>query len=191
MKRTFLLAQVMVMLLGTSAAPVAVVHASRGKHHKVRPPRVMLKFGTNYGVDGPFLNYEIREGLPGDSRPWEVERIHGVLLEDGTLTILVRGLIIPDRPDVFPESVRGINPSPQFRAAVSCLNEVGDDVVIENVISQGFPANQQGDSFIHTKLELPETCAAPIVFILSGRNNVWFSVTGVENEEEEEEEEED
>ena len=120
----------------------------------------------------------------------EIDRIFGVLLEDGTLTILVRGLIIPDREDV-PEAVRGRNPSPQCRAAVTCLDEEerpdGTEVVVpRTIISEGFPANEEGDSFIHTKLELPETCAAPVVLIMSGGRDVWFSVTGVENEEEEE-----
>ena len=146
-------------------------------------PRVMLKFGTMYGVDGPFLEFKVR-GIPGDDLPWEIERVQGVLLTDGSLAILVRGLIIPDEEGV-PENVRGINPSPTFRAAVSCLTEVGDNVEERNVISREFPANREGDSFIATRLDLPNPCAAPIVLILSGREDDWFAITGNEIEEEE------
>ena len=60
----------LVLSLGTNAASVALAHDSKpNQHRKVRPPRVMLKFATNYGVDGPFRGFEIG-GIPGDANPW-------------------------------------------------------------------------------------------------------------------------
>ena len=55
-------------------------------HANGRPPRVILRFGTSYGVDGPFLGAtnSIR-GIPGDDLPWEVERIEGILLSSAIL----------------------------------------------------------------------------------------------------------
>jgi hypothetical protein len=148
------------------------------KVHKRERPKVMLKFGTMYAVDDAFLEYSIR-GIPGDDLPWDVDRVHGVLLTDGSLAILVRGLIIPDEPGVPPE-VAGINPADEFRAAVSCLAEENGAVVTKNIITQGFPATRTGDAFIHAKLDLPEDCVAPIVFILDGDEDDWFAVTGAE-----------
>jgi hypothetical protein len=55
-----------------------------------------------------------------------------------------------------------------------------------NVITQGFPANEKGDSNINAKVELPNPCVAPIVFVLAGSEDKWFAVTGFESEEEEE-----
>src|SRR6476659_1648813 len=122
MKKSIL--SVITMILALCATPE--VHANGRVPHA---PRVILRFGTSYGVDGPFLgpSNAIR-GIPGDDLPWEVQRIEGSLLSDGRLTIAVRGLVFKDDPSV-PPNLRGINDEDEFRAVVSCLTEEDDEHV--------------------------------------------------------------
>jgi hypothetical protein len=146
-----------------------------------RPPRTILSFTTMYGVDGPFVGADnaIR-GIPGDELPWRIAgTVKGRLATNGNLSITVRGLVFTDDPEVPPE-LRGTNDESEFRALVSCLSEDGNQVVTKNVTTQGFPATPSGNSNIETRIELPESCVAPIVFILAGSEDKWFAVTGAE-----------
>ena len=148
-------------------------------------PPIMLAFQTMYGVDGPFLGdaNKIRD-VEGDEAPWEIGPVTGKLFVDGTLLLVVRHLVFKDSPLVQPPSLIGTNDEPTFRALVSCLTEVGEDKVeTRNIVSKEFPATQSGNSFIKTKLELPNPCVAPIVFVLAGSEDKWFAVTGFEAEE--------
>ena len=51
-----------------------------------------------------------------------------------------------------------------------------------NVETAGFPATPTGNSFIHAKVALPNPCVAPIVMVLAGSEEKWFSLTGFEAE---------
>lgn len=53
----------------------------------------------------------------------------------------------------------------------------------KNVVTEGFPANVNGDSFINAKIELPNPCVAPVIMVLAGSEDKWFAVTGFEAEE--------
>ncbi len=55
-----------------------------------------------------------------------------------------------------------------------------------NLITEGFPATEDGDSEIDTTVELPNPCVAPIIMVLAGSENKWFAMTGFETEGEEE-----
>jgi hypothetical protein len=55
--------------------------------------------------------------------------------------------------------------------------------VRRNVVTDGFPANEQGDSLILTHVELPNPCVAPIVFVTGEDPKKWFAVTGFERQE--------
>ena len=122
------------------------------------------------GVSGPFLrdaNNPIR-GVSGGGLPWVLDKAKGELESDGELEVEVKGLIIPASVDGF-----GFNPAPFFSAIVSCitLDESGAPV-IENVMTQngdevmkGDPRN--GDAEIEAKLDLPNPCIAPIIFVTS------------------------
>jgi hypothetical protein len=170
------------ILLGFSFVAARSVNA--------QPIRIIQAFQTMYGVDGPFVGDDnpIRD-VNGDISPWEVEKfIHGSLDTEGNLIILVRGLVIKDEVP----GVGGTNPDKHFRGLVSCLTEESEeDVGMENVVTKDFPADAQGNSFIHQKLELPNPCVAPIIFVIGStdtENNpkfgrVWFAVTGFEQEE--------
>ena len=169
--------------LAFTAAAHDGAHGDR-ERPKVHLPQTILAFGTMYGVDGPFVGEEnaIR-GVPGDEAPWGVARATGSLDTRGHLVIRVRGLVFTDNPD---PNLIGKNDEAEFRGLVSCLTEVGDSVEEANVVTEGFPATETGNSFIHAKVELPDPCVAPIVMVLAGSEDKWFAVTGFESEEDEE-----
>lgn len=143
----------------------------------------LLAFGTMYGVDGPFVGEtNAIRGVVGDELPWEIGVGRGSLKTNGHLKIKIRGLVFKDEPDV-PADKKGINDEAEFRALVSCLTEQGTLVVPTTVTTAGFPATRTGNADIDAMLTLPNPCVAPIVFVLSGSEDKWFSVAGFESEE--------
>ena len=152
-------------------------------HDRNRPP-ALIAFGSMYGVDGPFVgDTNPLDDIPGDELPWEIESARGRLDVDGNLVLAVRGLVFANEPDLVPPNLIGTNDEDQFRATVSCLTEQGNAVVRQNVTTEGFPADHEGNSFIHAHLTLPNPCVAPAVFVLAGSEDKWFAVTGFESEE--------
>lgn len=139
----------------------------------------VLEFDTMTGVSGPFLGSAnpIRD-LNGGGAPWVLNRGRGELRSDGDLRVEVEGLIIP------ASAGQGLNPAPFFRAAVSCLSvddaglQVFHTVFTENgsEVMKGDPTN--GDARIEARLDLPNPCIAPIVFVTSPTGS-WFATTGV------------
>lgn len=148
--------------------------AHRGSHSGI------LSFGTMFGVDGAYVEEaNAIRGVPGDELPWEIDgSAVGSLDLTGHLRIRVRGLVFADNERVPPD-LRGKNDEPTLRAIVSCLDE---DAAIVNLTTDGFPATHQGDADIDAQLELPDTCVAPLIFVIAGSENKWFSVTGMEVE---------
>ena len=145
-----------------------------------RTEKKILSFETMYGVDGAFIKNDIIRGVEGDSLPWEIRSASGFLTSGGHLKINIKGLVFPNIPSV-PENLRGINDEEKFRAIVSCLTE---DKAIRtvNIKTKGFPATRSGNAVIDTHVKLPKSCAAPIIFIISGSEVDWFAVTGAERE---------
>lgn len=167
-----------------SAVGLAVTAAYAGPKlpHGLRlPARTILAFHTMYGVDGPFTDEKnaIR-GIPGDEDPWEIDKAIGSLDTKGHLRILVRGLVFKDNDD---PTLIGHNDADEFKGVVSCLTEENGEVTEKHVETEGFPADFDGNSFIHGNVELPNPCVAPIVFIIPGDEFKWFAATGFENEE--------
>jgi hypothetical protein len=161
----------------------AFAHASPHRHPR---SRTLLAFHSMFGVDGAFVGEANPvDGIPGDELPWEISDAVGRLSTDGSLFLLIHGLVFKDDPSV-PEELRGINDEDQFRAVVSCLTEESEAVERRNVLTEGFPANRRGDSLIFAKVELPDPCVAPDVLVLAGSEDKWFAVTGFETEEDEE-----
>lgn len=93
-------------------------------------------------------------------------------------------MVFKDDPSV-PADIRGINDEESFRGLISCLVEEDDSVKVRNVFTAPFQASRRGNARIRTTIELPNPCVAPIVFVMSGSEDKWFSVTGNEAEEEE------
>lgn len=140
--------------------------------------RVVLAFGTMFGVDDPFVAAAgtIRD-IPGDEAPWEIKSAHGFLTASGHLEIKVRGLVFKDDPRSPPDEI-GKNDETEFRALVSCLST--DNTTAANVETAGFPTGPAGNANINAHLTLPSPCVAPIVMILAGSEDKWFAMTGVE-----------
>ena len=184
-------ATLMVLLLALSLGSGVPRPASGGKrdedehHHGRSDVRRLLTFRTMFGVDGAFVGDAHPIGdIAGDELPWEIDFALGRLDTDGKLFLRVEGLVFKDDPSV-PEELRGINDEEEFRAAVTCLTEEDGDVVSRTMVTEGFPATEDGDALIRARLELPDPCIAPAVLVLAGSEDKWFAVTGFETEEEE------
>jgi hypothetical protein len=111
-------------------------------------------------------------GLAGGGVPWSIERGTGFLRADGRLHIEVEGLIIP---------ARGNNPIGAFRGVVNCLTP-GSPTDGVNLVTAPAPATMAGDATIDARVDLPETCVAPIVFVTNGTGSApgaWFASTGI------------
>ena len=129
----------------------------------------ILEFDTMVGLPQAFTGDQnpIR-GLNGGGLPWAIGPTSGQLKQDGQLKIAVQGLVFSAGPNT------GKNTIPAFRAIVSCLTQDG---ATQNVMTDPFPATEDGNAKIKAKLNLPQPCLAPIIFITSP-NGAWFAVTG-------------
>ena len=80
----------------------------------------------------------------------------------------------------MPANLQGTNPVPQFRAIVSCLtpDDAGTGVQTVNLTTAPVPASPEGNAQIRARVELPDPCIAPIVFVTSP-TGAWFAATGV------------
>jgi hypothetical protein len=65
-----------------------------------------------------------------------------------------------------------------FRGLVSCQTIAGTAAAVQNVATDPFPASVTGDAKISQKLDLPDPCIAPIVFVTSP-TLAWFAATGI------------
>ena len=146
-------------------------------------PKIILQSNSMVGVSGAFVgDANPVRGIPGDDLPWTAPAKTAVrLTSTGSLFIAVRGLVIEDGPGVPPDQV-GTNPDDTFKGLVSCLTEENGMVVEKNVATKPFPADKHGNSLIVDKVTLPNPCLAPIVMVLDGDANAWFSMTGFESD---------
>ena len=164
MKRLVLLLS-LVAIVGLGAVFGAMAGANSAK---------VLKFERMAPVVPPWTGatgVAIR-GIHGGGVPWSIEQGPGFLRADGRLHIEVQGLIIP---------ARGDNPVAAFRGVVNCLTpESPTDGV--NLVTDPAPATMSGDATIDARVELPDTCVAPIVFVTNGTGSApgaWFATTGI------------
>jgi hypothetical protein len=169
--------RVLAVVAGVIAAAAIGVQAtdarSGGEDHG---GQAILRFDTMTPVDGPFVGgaHPVRT-LPGGGLPWELDRARGELRRDGRLDVKVDGLVLARKAPV-PANLQGTNPIPQFRAIVSCLTPGAPDQGV-TVASDPVPASPDGDARIRTRLDLPQPCVAPVVFVTSPTNQ-WFAATG-------------
>ena len=130
----------------------------------------VLEFNTMVGNSGPFIGASnpIR-GINAGGAAWMIAEGRGELKQNGELEVRVRGLVLV---------ATGANPVDQFKAIVSCLTIDGSGNVANSNVSTGlFPATPTGDAEIEERLQLPQLCFAPLVFVTSPRD-AWFAVTG-------------
>jgi hypothetical protein len=168
MKRILTICLVVVLTLSLTSLAQAALPANLNS-------QVLLSFDTMVGVNGSLLGAArpIR-GIPGGGQPWVFNSVMGSLKGDGTLNLFVKGLIIP---------ALGSNPAAFFRVIVSVitLNAAGNPIT-RNIITPENPAVMLGDptlgnAFFNLKVDLPNPCIAPIIFITSP-TGAWFTVTG-------------
>ena len=137
------------------------------------PDSTVLKFKTMVGTVAPYTEAaNAIRGVPGAGSPWSIDKADGTLKANGDLAVKVTGLIV---------TATGTNPSPMFRAVVSCQSVDAGAAVIVNRVTAPFPATPTGDASFKGNVDLPSPCIAPIVFVTNGTGDPpggWFSVTG-------------
>ncbi len=129
---------------------------------------LVLVFDTMQAVSEPFLgSARPVRNLAGDDQPWTLRSGNGELRGNGYLLLKVRGLLLQT------PSAQGKNPLAYFRAAVSCITMDEDGWLnVKTVFSQNGPEAMlgdpgRGDANITERLDLPNPCISPIVFITS------------------------
>lgn len=137
----------------------------------------ILKFSTMAGVTGPYVGptNPIR-GVPGGGMRWIIADSRGHLKSSGELHLRTRGLVLPDPPFNFT------NPLPDFRAIVSCQSiDANNNPTFVNVITDPYPADAAGNSYLKTTVLLPQPCIAPIIFVVHPTSDPprWFAATGL------------
>lgn len=140
----------------------------------------ILEFDKMAGVPRPYTGVvNAIRGVAGGGLPWVVDRAKGELHVDGTVEVVVEGLVLdPDDSAVISLGLAGINPVPFFKSVVSCLSrdDMGNATIV-NVETGLFPADAGGNSKIEDFVVLPVPCIAPIIFVTSPGGS-WFSATG-------------
>jgi hypothetical protein len=170
MKKIFLITVVVLLVLSTSF----FAGSATAKEAKI------LEFGTMIGVPKPYTGAtNAIRGVPGGGLPWVVASAEGELKANGKLEIKVLGLVLdPNDPDVIASGRAGTNPSPNFKAIVSCQSKgAAGNPTIVNVSTDLFPATASGNSEIEATISLPKPCIAPIIFVTSPTGS-WFAATG-------------
>ena len=157
--------KLLVALAATAAIAVAAVSVAMSGGDG----RTVLKFNAMAPVVPPFTgSTNAIRGVPGGGIPWVIGSADGKLRADGRLHVEVEGLVL---------ATTGGNPSPTFKAIVSCLSSDNGAPTTINVATDPVPATTTGDAEIDATVALPSPCFAPIVFVTSGGGN-WFAVTG-------------
>jgi len=138
--------------------------------------RTILSFGTMIGDPGTGTPADkaknVIRGYSGPPFPWLIRSAQGTLKTNGSLTVTVRGLVLPN----------GTNPVPFFRAALSC-QDPANSTKGKLFFTKTFPADTKGNSNIAGTVRLPSECIAPIILVTSpsvpgNADGFWFSVTG-------------
>ena len=138
--------------------------------------KTIVAFGTMIGDPGngtPAAKAKnVIRGYMGPGSPWIIHSVQGTLKTDGSLTVTVRGLVLPN----------GTNPVPFFRAALSCQDPAASTKG-KLFFTKPFLADPSGNSNIAGTVSLPSECIAPIVLITSpavpnNPDGFWFAVTG-------------
>ncbi|WP_157574779.1 hypothetical protein [Jiangella muralis] len=164
------------VLASLATAALVALPASGGHGHS--KGRTVVEADTMVAVDGPYVGAAnpIR-GVNGGGLPWQLDKAEVELSSNGRIEVEVDDLVLLEAAPVPPDR-QGVNPAPNFVAVVSCLTTVDGVATTVNVATDPFPASTGGDSEIKDRVDLPEPCIAPVVFV--GPNaTTWFAATGV------------
>jgi hypothetical protein len=164
--------KVIASLIGVTVLVVASAGLARPLASTARADgQTVLEFETMAPVSGAFVGTTLIRGVPGGGAPWVISAGQGSVDTDGNLEVQVTGLVLA--PSV-PAPFGGTNPVPNFKGIVSCLNSDGTTT---NVSTGAFPASSNGNAEIQAKVDLPNPCFAPIIFVAASFGP-WFAVTG-------------
>ena len=106
-------------------------------------------------------------GATGGGVAWQISSGRARLTAGGQLDVRVRGLVLAAGASI------GTNPVPTGRALVSCSGAVV-------AMSDSVPFSTAGDAWVSTKVTLPASCLAPVIFFAgdTAAGLRWFAVTG-------------
>jgi hypothetical protein len=106
-------------------------------------------------------------GAVAGGLPWRLDGGRAKLWADGRLHVEIEGLVFAAGPN------EGRNTVPTGRALVAC----GGTVV---AMSDPVPYSPAGDAEVESRIDLPSSCLAPVVFFAgnTGAGPRWFAVTG-------------
>ena len=169
-----------IMLLATVIVLAGAVLGVRASRASGADSTKILEIQAMVGVPRPYTgDTNAIRGVPGGGLPWVLDAAMGKLRADGRINVSVFGLVIdPNDPAAIDAGLAGTNPSPSFRAIVSCLSK--DDKGAANTVNVStgtFPADAAGNSMIKDSVSLPQPCIAPIVFVTSPTGS-WFAASG-------------
>jgi len=113
------------------------------------------------------LTGQVFMGATGGGLPWRLDNGRAKLWSDGRLVVNVDGLVLAAGAN------EGRNPVPTGRALVSCEGAVV-------AMSGSVPYSTSGDAIVDTRVDLPASCLAPVVFFAgnTGAGPLWFAVIG-------------
>jgi hypothetical protein len=154
--RALTTALVVGMLIASAAViPTAASDGSR----KVQDATLV---GIPAGLTG-----QLFMGAVGGGLPWRLDGGRAKLWSDGRLVVDVEGLVFASGPN------EGRNTIPSGQALVSCAGAVV-------ATSDPVPFSAAGDAHVATRVDLPSTCLAPVVFFagVTPGGPRWFAVTG-------------
>jgi hypothetical protein len=151
-------------------------------------PEASAIMGASAGAANPVLRSDLRgnprpfvgaanpvRGLNAGGLPWMIDQQKSEARVDrnGELRINVVGLVLAEGANT------GRNPVASFRGILSCLTPSADAMTVEtvNLMTGTFPASEQGDARIRERLDVPDPCLAPIVFVTNPGGS-WFAATG-------------
>jgi hypothetical protein len=85
----------------------------------------VLEFNTMIRVPRPYTRTtNAIHHIPGGGLPWVIAFGKGKLSPDGSVNVLVKGLVIETNdPTAIATGRAGTNPSPTLKVMVSCLNK--------------------------------------------------------------------
>jgi hypothetical protein len=125
----------------------------------------LIEFDSMTAVTGAAVGHVNDRGLTGGGLPWVITSGSGEVDRQGHVEATVKGLIIVGHTPP--------NPSPFFKAVVSCITPDG----VRNVSTAAAAANTMtGDATITGTVALPHPCKDPIVFVTSA-GGAWFAMS--------------
>ncbi len=114
-------------------------------------------------------------GLAGGGIPWTIGASEVELKASGKLEVAFNDLWFATGPNV------GKNTVPTMKVVVSCLTETGATVNVSTApfaVSIATATDPGGDGMIETRVALPSTCIAPVVFVATTTDR-WLAVNGL------------